>query len=321
MFCSACGQQVADGSGFCSRCGARFAVPGSAAPTDSASPVPSAAWNAAWIANKAAWAFIQAGPKAWLGAAILVLAIVLCFRTGNETTPAAPRTESNQAHGGGAPSTPENTVRAKPHDAPDDSEEQFLNDARKTAREKYISDMHEEFFNSGVEASIRDENGQLVINSDTLKLKNDRDFLMQQVFPAATRRKFCEIGFKTVNLRSGVFSDSYVYSMGCPETKEEKEMRLQQERAARQTFVNNVKNRFNNDPYTKELQIADINNEVVVTYPPSKYTSPEKFRDMIAAGFSKENLCKIGFKGLRVRAGAKGSGTFTSFGCRNVATQ
>jgi hypothetical protein len=317
MFCSACGQQLPDGSGYCGRCGARFAVPGRGSSVGPVAPLFSAAGTGhagARTQPSAAIFLVRAT------AVIVVLAIVglIFFRYESAIKPPETHTESNPAHVDGG------SINAKPtkaYDAPNGSEEKFLNDARKTAREKYISDMHDLFFDNGFDASIRDDNGQLVITSDTFKLKTDRDYIMRQTFPAATRRKFCEIGFKTVNLRSGVFSDSHVYSMGCPETKEEKEMRLQQERAARQRFINNVQNGFNNDPYTKELQIADINNELVITYPPSKYTSPAQFRDMMAASLSTENLCKIGFKGIRVRAGAKSAGTFTSFGCRNVATQ
>jgi hypothetical protein len=258
--------------------------------------------------------FIQAGPKAWLSAAILTLGIVgvIYFKTGAETAPTATRAESDPAQPRRAPT---NQIKA---DKPVDLKEQIMNDARKTARTNYVDFMRETFRNGGVDASISDINGKLVMVSDVLKEKPDRDRILRGQFGPAVRRDLCKMGFKTLALKSGVLlGDGDEYSLGCPERKEEKEARLQEQREARQKFVDDLQRTFNTDQQGQGMQVTQENNEIVLTADLGDL-SPQMIRAMWVSKFSdqeKKNLCGIGLRGLRARADVNSPGTLVSFGC------
>jgi uncharacterized protein YnzC (UPF0291/DUF896 family) len=218
---------------------------------------------------------------------------------------------------------PQKTVAAPTNDKPVDLKTQVLDDARKTARKNYIDGLQANFRTNGVDAVASDIDGELTIVSDALKLKPDRDELVQRQFGPAVRRNLCTMGFKTLALKSGVlFGDGDEYSLGCPETKEQKEARLQEQRAARQKYVDDLREMFNSDPQGQGIQMAQGNNELLFTADFVRGASPQMIRAMWASKFSdqeKKNLCSIGFRGLRARADANSPGTFISFGCGNKA--
>jgi len=300
QYCGNCGQIPPPGSSFCARCG---------------TPLPRGIGVQAYMSpagqktrTRTAW---------WWLAAIVGLSTILIvglWKAGDDRQKAA----RPQAKGGeNAPNTPSRQV---PSDKPVDPaalKEEILNDARKTAREDYISGLQEAFRNAGVEASIREErNGQVVIASNSFKLKPARDEVMQNVFVPVARRNMCTMGFKTIYLRDdGVFGDGDIYPLGCPETKTEKDARLQQQREARQKFVDEMQQRFS----TEGMQVTEANHEIVITGEVGEL-SPEYLRASWLSRFNnreRKNLCGIGFKGIRVRANASSSGTLIPFDCAN----
>jgi hypothetical protein len=197
----------------------------------------------------------------------------------------------------------------------------ILNDATKTAREKYVNKMQDEFRNQGVEATISDLDGEMVVVSDALKLKPDRDRLMRSAFDPTYRKALCAAGFKNVELKSGaILGDGDTYSLGCPETKEERDSRLEAQKGQRQTFVDELQNRFDSDSGVASLgiRVEQGANELILTASSANDVPPKLFRSMLAAEFgdgSNNKLCDVGFHGLRVRSSTSNSGTFISFNC------
>lgn len=218
---------------------------------------------------------------------------------------------------------PQKTVAVPTSDKPVDLKMQLRDEAQKTARNDYVDRLQANFRNNGVDAVASDIDGELTIVSDELKLKPDRDELVRRWFGPAVRRNLCTIGFKALALKSGaVFGDSDKYSLGCPETKEQKEARLQQQHTARQEYVDDLQRTFNSDPQGQGIQIAQGNNELLFTADFVRSASPQMIRATWASKFSdqeKKNLCSVGFRGLRARADANSPGTFISFGCGNKA--
>ena len=190
----------------------------------------------------------------------------------------------------------------------------ILNDARKTARKNYMDGLREEFRNNGVDASVYGENGDLMIVSGLLKRKRDRDIVMLQQFGPNVRRSLCAMGFKTLALQSGVvFGEGETYSLGCAETKTQREARLEQQRTTRQKYVDSLQ--FGDDLDIHATQEGD---ELVLTGSFANGLSPEMFRVTWGAKFdneAKKNLCGIGFRGIRIRTDANSAGTFISFNC------
>jgi hypothetical protein len=197
----------------------------------------------------------------------------------------------------------------------------ILNDATKTAREKYVNKMQDEFRNQGVEATISDLDGEMVVVSDALKLKPDRDRLMRSAFDPTYRKALCAAGFKNVELKSGVvFGDGDTYSLGCPETKEEKDARLGARKGQRQAFVDELQKSFNGDSETAaiNIRVEQGADELILTGSSAKDIPPKMLRSMTAAGFgdgTSNKLCSVGFHGLRVRSSPSSSGTLISFNC------
>jgi hypothetical protein len=323
MFCISCGQQLPQGSAFCNRCDARTATPDRTDLAGSVAPVRSAAGEAGWLDN-AIRAFIRAGPKAWVSGAILILAIIVGVIYLDEN---APTLHHRKSPFGGSEGSRKQSAAATappvPTSKPVDLKAQILNDARKTARENYISTVSEAFRDGGTDASISDIDGELVIVSDLLKLKPNRDEVLRRQFGPAVRRDLCKIGFKTLALKGGVlFGDGDEYSLGCPETKEQKEARLSEQRTARQKYADDLQRTFNSDPQGHGVQMAEGNNELLLTAEFVRGVSPQMIRTIWASKFSdqeKKNLCTIGFRGLRLRADVNSPGTFMSFGCGNSA--
>ncbi len=197
--------------------------------------------------------------------------------------------------------------------------QQLLLDAQRTARENYIDRLRQNYQHSGVDASVSDINGELTIASDALKLKSDRDYLIRQQFGPKVRHNLCSIGFKTLALKSGVIlGDSDEYSLGCPEAKTEREVRLREEESKRRDFVANLQNTFSSDPQGSGIQVTQGKNEIILTGASFADLSPEMIRGIWASKFSddaQQNLCELGFRSLRARANRNARGAFISFHC------
>jgi hypothetical protein len=237
---------------------------------------------------------------------VLLLAIVVCgilSRFSSQAPNHTPRVEGTTG-----------TAASKPVD----TQAQIMQEARAVARENYISNMRAIFRDGGVDATISDVGGELTIVADPLKIKPNRDHFMRQEFGPTVRRSLCTLGFKTVALKSGVlFGDGDSYSLGCPETKEEREARLQEERSARQKYVDDVQNDFNHDPQSS-IHVTQRDNELILTGF-AKDLSPATLRAMWAALMSdsdKKNLCGIGFRAVRMTADDGNGGTLISLGCQ-----
>jgi hypothetical protein len=121
----------------------------------------------------------------------------------------------------------ERLLRAQEQQAQEATKAHIVEEARASARKDFRSGLREVFRKNGADASISDiDDRKLFIASDSFKLKPNRDETMMQLFGPAVRRKMCVMGFNTIELRSGViFGDGDEYSLGCPETKEEREAR------------------------------------------------------------------------------------------------
>jgi hypothetical protein len=291
MFCNACGHQFNSAMRFCSRCGAPRSDTGAPGGEATYSPVPSHAYL---MHNRAVIAAI----------ALLVLGISIIGWMGSGKKDGQKLTQ---------PQTSESVKSAVV-----DPREEILNNARENAREKYINKMQSEFRNSGVEATISDLDGDMVIVSDDLKLKPQRDSLMRSTFDPAYRKALCTLGFKTVELRGDVIlGDGDKYSL-CPETKEERGARLDAQKGQRQAFVNELQQRFNNDSGIASLDILveQGTGELILTSPSAKDAPIKLLRSMIAdSDDDTRHLCGIGFYGLRVRSSPSSSGRFISFNC------
>jgi hypothetical protein len=178
--------------------------------------------------------------------------------------------------------------------------------------------MQAEFRNSGVEATISDLDGELVIVSDDLKLKPQRDSLMRSTFDPAYRKALCSLGFKTVELRGDVIlGDRDTYSL-CPETKEDRDARLDAQKGQRQAFVDELQQKFSSDSGIASLDILVEQGagELILTSPSANEVPIKLLRSMIAdSDDSNSNLCSIGFHGLRVRSSPSSSGRFITFNC------
>ena len=286
MFCHACGQPLDSDARWCSHCGTVRPSP----------PKPPSAH--------------REGTNWYLRSAVFILLLVgisIISRLGGGNIDEQNGTQSQRTE-------PAKTSVVDPG-------ERILNDAKKPAREKYVSKMQDEFRNQGVDATISDLDGDMVIVSDALKLKPDRDRLMRSTFDPAYRKALCTAGFKTVELKSGaIFGDGDTYSLGCPETKEERAARLEAQRSQRQEFVDQLQNRFNSDSEVAALgiHVEQAADELILTSSSAKDVSPQVFRSMLVQQFSDSSgnkLCNVGFRGLRVRTSPSSGGTFISFGC------
>jgi hypothetical protein len=301
MLCNGCGNGIPDRAAFCPLCGAPI--------RDARSLDRSSIRSPSNITEK------QGESSAWIIIAVVVVifgvtALVALFRNSSDTQQVQ---KSKQPEIGQPVTNVENATK------PVDVKQQIISDARKTARENYIHGLREAFRNNGADASVSDTDGELAIVSDALKLKPDRDQLMRQQFGPTVRRSLCTMGFKTIALKSGVIlGDGDSYSLGCPETKAETESRRQEERSARQKYVDDLQRDFNTDSQQEEIHVSERGNELILTGRFAKGTSPGMLRAMWTAKFvdqAQENLCGIGFRGLRLRGDVDSSGTFISFGC------
>jgi hypothetical protein len=178
--------------------------------------------------------------------------------------------------------------------------------------------MHSE--EAGIDATVSEQaDGELTVASEALKDQSVRNEVVRQQFGPRARKNLCEIGFKTVTLGSGeLLSDVGRYSLGCPETREEKEARLYEQNSKRQKFVDDLQQTFATDPKTARIQIARKNNEIVMTSASVTGLSPRLLQAMWGTSFSaeeKKNLCGIGFRGLRTKATTNSKGIFTPFAC------
>jgi hypothetical protein len=188
-----------------------------------------------------------------------------------------------------------------------------LTEARKTAREHYIENTQRMFTRGGSHTSIFEVNDELVIVSDSLKEKSDRDWFMRQSFDRPSRNGLCALGFKDVKLSSGVvFGDDGIYGLGCPETSDERAAKLQK----RAEFANGLQSDFKSgDPDIQDTVVAQTNDELVFTAPWMKGMTPAMIRASWAKRGQPENACSLGFKGERYKTSSNDRGTFIPYNC------
>jgi hypothetical protein len=299
MFCHACGQPFDPDGRWCSHCGTGrtgVTAQGQTPPPPAPPPAPPTVHrgNTNWYLRSA-------------GLLLLLVAVAIIVRLGDakkgEQTAVQPPT-SEPAKSGAV-----------------DASAEIQNDAMKAARAKYVDKMQDEFRNEGVDATISDSDGELIIVSDALNLKPNRDQFMRTTLDAAYRRNLCVAGFRTVKLTSGVlFGDGDTYSMGCPESKEERQARLGALKGQRQQFVEQLQNSFSSDPEVAALgiRVEQAVDELIMTAPSSANVSPKLLRSVVSSEFgdgSSNKLCGVGFHGLRVRSSPSSNGTFISFDC------
>jgi hypothetical protein len=66
--------------------------------------------------------------------------------------------------------------------------------------------------------------------------------------------------------------------------------------------------------------VSEGSGEIILTGAAVKTLTPQAIRAMWGAQFgdeAKKNFCGVGFRGIRVRGGAKSNGTFVPFDCSN----
>lgn len=240
-----------------------------------------------------------------LSLAGICLAVLMAHwrsRSTIKTDSARHQEASSPAAVSGAASMPPNLTQPRSSE-PVDSVSSVLNDAKQAARERYVNKMQAEFRNEGVEATISDLDGAMVVVSDALKLKPDRDRLMRSAFNPAYRRALCTAGFKTVEFRSGaIFGDGDTHSLGCPGTKEERESRLEAQRSQRQAFVDKLQASLNSGAESEgDIQVEQGADVLILTGASAKDVPPKMFRSMFEAEFgdgSDNKLCSVGFRAL-----------------------
>jgi hypothetical protein len=186
-------------------------------------------------------------------------------------------------------------------------------DHSQAMRESYIKGMNENFLREGIRANVFESGGEMVVVSEALKEKSDRDHFMRITFGPTYGKSLCAIGFRNVKLTSGVVSgEGEGYSLGCSATREEMAGRLQ----ARAEFVNGLQSDFNRDPDLQDIKVAQAGKELIITAPAFKGMSPQQMRAMFGAHSGQQaNACSIGFKGVRVKTEPSSGGTFISYNC------
>lgn len=177
-------------------------------------------------------------------------------------------------------------------------------------RQHYIDDLREEFRGEGVDAFISDVKGELRFISPMFDSGPGSALFVRGFSGAENRKNLCIMGFKSYSF------NGETYSLGCPETKEEKAERLEKERLARQDFVDGLQKDFDRLPPDERALVSQENNELVITMPDF---TPEAFRAIYASPEAPNKrlqmrLCRIGFRGVRGRDGTS-AGTFIPFGC------
>jgi hypothetical protein len=134
-------------------------------------------------------------------------------------------------------------------DKPVNQKDQIINDMQRAARTTAVKDLQNAFGEAGIDATVSDQaDGELTVASEALKDQSVRNEVVRQQFGPRARKNLCEIGFKTVTLGSGkLLSGVGRYSLGCPETREEKEARLYEQNSKRQKFVDDLQQTFATD--------------------------------------------------------------------------
>ena len=239
-------------------------------------------------------------------------------------SPSAPEAVRSKALGQKLNLARTKLVQADEKKAQQAMEENILRSARTTARQEFINGLRESIRNIGIDASVSEVNGQLVIISDAFKLKPDRDDFIRQTFGSRTRQGLCTMGFKSYAVRTGViFGNGDEYSLGCPETKEARAARLESERSERQKYADGLQNDLRRGMPGEDIQVTQRGTELVLTGSYARYLGPES-RAMWQAMFNdkeRSKLCGIGFSGFRQRADPNSTGMFISFGCRTRSNE
>lgn len=180
-----------------------------------------------------------------------------------------------------------------------DTKKQEIEEALRSAREQYVEKMAEQFRNDGVDAIVSGTGDQLSISSELLANKPNRDQLMRISFPKSQRLILCNMGYRTIYLQgSGLFADGNRYSLGCPETPEEKAARLKSEEEARQQFAKELQDSVRQaDVSISNYQVTTIDQKIIIIGPGFASLSPSALKARFG---TTANLCDIGVKSIRI---------------------
>jgi hypothetical protein len=196
---------------------------------------------------------------------------------------------------------------------------QSIDEARRTARRNYVIKMQQEFDAEGIDATISDFEDDVVVVSDQLKTKANRDKLMR-VFDPAYRRALCSAGFKGLKLKSGyVFGEGESYSLGCRDTDNERSTRLQAEQSQRQEFVDNLQGGLQRSGID-DIRVALSGHKLVLTGSSAKDVPPRALRALIqqVADEDRAKLCSIGFSSVQARSNISSTGIIVPLSCKNT---
>lgn len=120
MFCISCGQQISEDSAFCSRCGKSLSQQHGDTTKNSIPSQRTFAGQVGFVAGRAIRQFLNAGPKLWLAAAILLLLFVGIISFNS--SPQQPTTEKSSTEREKAPEVVSNRPKVEsPADLPSTS--------------------------------------------------------------------------------------------------------------------------------------------------------------------------------------------------------
>jgi hypothetical protein len=251
------------------------------------------------------------GTRGWALSALVVIVMFCSSCSPDKTTNPQPQTSP--------PSPALETEAARPPA-----------DDKSASREAYVNGLRREIDRQGLEASVIDDGGTLTYTSNDFKTSEMRSLFIRSTFKPRTRQTLCDLGFKSYSVRSGVFSgESEQHSLGCPETPEEKQQRLQANLQARQAYVNDVQKEFDQHP-DFNLHLQELKGELVLLAKTDDLSSSESrsvvknLQATMDAKFDpsvRTNLCSIGFTGLSVRTSQPQVGAFESFRCRTPSSR
>ena len=90
---------------------------------------------------------------------------------------------------------------------------------------------------------------------------------------------------KSIEVKTGTFGDGNEYSLGCKETKEEKDARLASELSLRKQYVDNLQGDFNRNPQTNGTHVDEQNGDLIVTMPSLKGMNSQQIRTLWEAAW------------------------------------
>lgn len=140
----------------------------------------------------------------------------LTSRSGTEAEPSWKQVAKVAAEGPG----PAKAQTVDPPVTPQEQQVLEKEQVLKHARDAYVDRFNDLTSDYGIEGHLaisRDSNTELIFVSDELKVRPNRDSVMQQAFGPSVRRDLCKLGFKTLTLTSGSILGSHAttYTLGC----------------------------------------------------------------------------------------------------------